>query len=81
MQRDLRSERLQGPLQAVPDHPQGGEEGTEYYTQVGTGNYNEKTARQYTDLSMMTCDDAIGRSAAAVFQALAMGTRWRSPRR
>ena len=50
-----------------------GEEGTEYYTQVGTGNYNEKTARQYTDLSMMTCDDAIGRSAAAVFQALAMG--------
>ena len=50
-----------------------GEEGTEYYTQVGTGNYNEKTARQYTDLSMMTCNPDIGRDAAAVFNALSMG--------
>ena len=50
-----------------------GEEGTEYYTQVGTGNYNEKTARQYTDFSMMTCNPDIGRDAAAVFNALAMG--------
>ena len=50
-----------------------GEDGTEYYTQVGTGNYNEKTARQYTDLSMMTCNPDIGRDAAAVFNALAMG--------
>ena len=50
-----------------------GEDGTEYYTQVGTGNYNEKTARQYTDLSMMTCNEEIGRDAAAVFNALAMG--------
>lgn len=50
-----------------------GEDGTEYYTQVGTGNYNEKTARQYTDFSMMTCNEDIGRDAAAVFNALAMG--------
>ena len=46
---------------------------TEYYTQVGTGNYNEKTARLYTDLSLMTADQAIGREAAEVFQALALG--------
>ena len=45
----------------------------EYYTQIGTGNYNEKTARMYTDLSLMTADPKIGTEAAQVFQALAMG--------
>ena len=45
----------------------------EYYTQIGTGNYNEKTARLYTDLSLMTADSKIGTEAAQVFQALAMG--------
>ena len=45
----------------------------EYYTQIGTGNYNEKTARLYTDLSLMTADPKIGTEAAQVFQALAMG--------
>lgn len=45
----------------------------EYYTQIGTGNYNEKTARMYTDLSLMTADPKIGMEAARVFQALAMG--------
>lgn len=45
----------------------------EYYTQIGTGNYNEKTARMYTDLSLMTADPKIGTEAARVFQALAMG--------
>ena len=45
----------------------------EYYTQIGTGNYNEKTARLYTDLSLMTEDPKIGTEAARVFQALAMG--------
>jgi len=44
-----------------------------YYTQIGTGNYNEKTARLYTDLSMMTFDQQIGREAAEVFNCLAMG--------
>ena len=45
----------------------------QYYTQVGTGNYNEKTARLYTDLCLMTADTAIGQEAAAVFAALARG--------
>lgn len=46
---------------------------TEYITQIGTGNYNEKTARIYTDLSLMTANQKIGHDAATVFQALAMG--------
>lgn len=45
----------------------------EYYTQIGTGNYNEKTARLYTDLSIMTANVEIGIEANKVFQALAMG--------
>lgn len=45
----------------------------EYITQIGTGNYNEKTARLYTDLSLMTASPEIGREAAEVFQALSMG--------
>ena len=45
----------------------------QYYTQIGTGNYNEKTARLYTDLSLMTFDQEIGREAAEVFKALSMG--------
>ena len=53
---------------------------TEYYTQVGTGNYNEKTARMYTDLSLMTADPSIGLEAAAVFQALAKGETVESSR-
>ena len=44
-----------------------------YYTQIGTGNYNEKTARLYTDLSLMTANQAIGSEAAQVFDALAKG--------
>lgn len=44
-----------------------------YYTQIGTGNYNEKTARLYTDLSLMTYDQNIGREAAEVFNRLSMG--------
>ena len=44
-----------------------------YYTQIGTGNYNEKTARLYTDLSVMTYDQNIGREAAEVFNHLSMG--------
>ena len=44
----------------------------EYFTQIGTGNYNEKTARLYTDLSLMTANVEIGVEAAKVFQALSM---------
>lgn len=46
---------------------------TQYFTQIGTGNYNEKTARLYTDLSLMTADMGIGREASKVFKALAKG--------
>lgn len=45
----------------------------QYITQVGTGNYNEKTSRLYTDLSLMTADREIGEEAAQVFQALMLG--------
>ena len=48
-------------------------DGIEYITQIGTGNYNEKTARLYTDLSLMTANEQIGMDAARVFQALAKG--------
>lgn len=41
---------------------------TSYITQIGTGNYNEKTNAMYTDLSLMTADPAIGEDAAAYFR-------------
>lgn len=44
--------------------------GYSYITQIGTGNYNEKTSRLYTDLSLMTANQAIGIDAANVFAAL-----------
>ena len=50
-----------------------GKDGIKYITQIGTGNYNEKTARLYTDLSLMTADEQIGMDAARVFQALTKG--------
>ncbi len=43
-----------------------------YITQVGTGNYNEKTAKLYTDLSLMTANEHIGEEAAEVFHALCL---------
>ena len=41
---------------------------TGYITQIGTGNYNEKTNAMYTDLSLMTADTAIGEDASAFFR-------------
>lgn len=42
-------------------------------TQVGTGNYNEITGEQYTDLSLITADPEAGKDAEATFQALEQG--------
>lgn len=44
-----------------------------YITQIGTGNYNEKTSRLYTDLSLMTANVDIAMEAADIFQSLSMG--------
>lgn len=49
------------------------EEGIEYFTQIGTGNYNEKTAKLYTDLSLMTMNAEIGKEASELFLALSKG--------
>lgn len=43
-----------------------------HITQIGTGNYNEKTAKLYTDLSVMTANEKIGEEAAEVFHALCL---------
>ncbi|MCL2768281.1 MAG: polyphosphate kinase 1, partial [Synergistaceae bacterium] len=45
----------------------------QYITQIGTGNYNEKTAKQYTDLSLITANQDIGRDAADFFGNLLLG--------
>lgn len=45
----------------------------QYITQIGTGNYNEKTAAMYTDLSLMTGNQAIGRDAAEFFKNMSIG--------
>ena len=49
------------------------EEGVSYVTQIGTGNYNEKTSAMYTDLSLITANQEIGKEAAEVFAALLKG--------
>ena len=49
------------------------EAGVSYLTQIGTGNYNEKTSALYTDLSLITANQAIGKEAAEVFAALLKG--------
>ncbi|MBR4510366.1 MAG: polyphosphate kinase 1 [Ruminococcus sp.] len=58
---------------------QGG--GFDYVTQIGTGNYNEKTARLYTDLVLLTADRDIAADAENVFSALKNGTFVESPRK
>ena len=46
------------------------EDGIRRYVHLGTGNYNDATAKQYTDIGMMTCSEAIGEDATAVFNML-----------
>lgn len=45
----------------------------QYITQVGTGNYNEKTATMYTDLSLMTANQEIGEDASSFFKNMSIG--------
>lgn len=47
--------------------------GISYITQVGTGNYNEKTAELYTDLSLITANPEIGRDAVEFFKNMSIG--------
>ena len=49
-----------------------GPQGYSYITQIGTGNYNEKTSELYTDYSFITADLGIGEEASNVFQNLAV---------
>ncbi len=49
------------------------ENGIQYITQIGTGNYNENTARLYTDLCLITSDERIGKEAAEVFRKILIG--------
>ncbi len=46
------------------------EDGIRRYVHLGTGNYNDATAKQYTDLGLLTCQDPIGEDATAVFNML-----------
>lgn len=49
------------------------DEGFSYIAQIGTGNYNEKTSKQYTDLSLLTANQELGAEIAKVFNALMLG--------
>lgn len=55
------------------------EQGVSYVTQIGTGNYNEKTSALYTDLSLITGNQEIGKEAAEVFAALLRGETVEEP--
>lgn len=65
--------RVAGRSQIIDALVEAAENGFSYITQIGTGNYNEKTARLYTDLSLITADQEIGKDAAKVFSALQKG--------
>lgn len=52
-----------------------------YITQVGTGNYNERTSKLYTDLTLMTSDEDLGADASVVFNALIVGSTVESTNR
>ena len=48
------------------------DKGIQYITQLGTGNYNEKTSKLYTDFSFITTDEAIGKDAAVFFRNMSL---------
>ena len=66
-------------LLLITRRAQGG--GYEYVTQVGTGNYNEKTSAIYTDLMLLTADKVIAEDAERVFAALSSGTFVEDPKK
>ncbi len=53
--------------------------GIEHITQIGTGNYNEKTAKQYTDYCLITANEEIGRDASEFFTNMSLGETTRRP--
>ena len=52
------------------------ENGIKYITHIGTGNFNAKTARLYTDFALLTADDAIGRDGSMFFRNMGIGNLW-----
>ncbi len=52
------------------------EKGIKYITHVGTGNFNAKTAKLYTDFALLTADDTIGRDGAMFFRNMGIGNLW-----
>lgn len=51
-------------------------EGVKYITHIGNGNFNAKTAKLYTDLALITADDAIGRDGSMFFRNMGIGNLW-----
>ncbi len=49
------------------------EQGVKYITHIGTGNFNAKTAKLYTDFALLTADDAIGRDGSMFFRNMGIG--------
>lgn len=56
-------------------------EGIRRYVHIGTGNYNTRTARLYTDLGLITCDEALGADVSELFNTLTGYSRQREYRR
>ena len=69
----LRVGRLQGALEDLPDHTRRSNGEVVRITQLGTGNYNEKTAGLYADYSYMTADQRIGEDANRFFRNMQIG--------
>ena len=74
-----RDYKAHSKLLLITRKAQGG--GYDYLTQIGTGNYNEKTSTLYTDLMLLTADREIAADAEDVFNGLLNGTFVESPRK
>ena len=67
--RRLRHRRAEDPRKTALVVRREGD-GMRKYVHLGTGNYNSSTARIYTDLGLLTCDEAIGDDVVALFNLL-----------